>query len=179
MREVRKTENTKVHETEEKSCTGDTRSETNKTQIGVPGGLSWKQCSVTEGKISFECPKCKETHRLQTILFSSQSAKPAEDLIPTSEYIICDNQNVGILFLTFVVVITIGVILALIVGEVRFWITIVCVVIWKILRPIFITIFSKKLLVWAFECGNCGNRIFIASDGTAVAIGEIQENVDG
>ena len=72
-------------------------------KLGVPGDLSWKQCSVTEGKISFECPKCKETHRLQTILFSSQSAKPAEGLMPTSEYIICDNKNVGILFLTFVV----------------------------------------------------------------------------
>lgn len=99
--------------------------------------------------------------------------------MPTSEYIICDNKNVGILFLTFVVVITIGVILALIVGEVRFWITIVCVVIWKILRPIFITMFSKKLLIWAFECKNCGNRIFIASDDTVVAIGEIQANSGG
>jgi len=170
-------ENTKVHEKEEKSCAGDTRSETNKTQIAVPGGLSWKQCSVTEGKISFECPKCKETHKLQTILFSSQSANPAECLMPTGEYIICDNKNMGILFLTFVVVITIGVILALIVGEVHFWITIVCVVIWKILRPIFITIFSKKIPIWAFECRNCGNKIFIASDGTVVAIGEIQANV--
>ncbi len=120
MREVRKTENTKVHEKEEKSRTGDTRSETNKTQIGIPGDLSWKQCSVTEGKISFECPKCKEIHRVQITPFSSQSAKPAEGLMPTSEYIICDNKNVGILFLTFVVVITIGVILALIVGEVHF-----------------------------------------------------------
>jgi predicted RNA-binding Zn-ribbon protein involved in translation (DUF1610 family) len=177
MKEVRKTENNKVHDKEEKNCAGDTRSETNKTQIGVPGYLSWKQCPVTEGKISFECPKCKETHRLQNILFSSQSAKPTEGLMPTSEYIICNNQSVGILFLTFVVVITIGVILALIVGEVHFWITIVCVVIWKILRPIFITMFSKKLPVWAFECKNCGNRIFIASDGTAVAIGEIQAKV--
>lgn len=48
---VRKVENTKFHETEEKSCVGDT---TNETQIGVPGDLSWEDCSVTEGKISFE-----------------------------------------------------------------------------------------------------------------------------
>ena len=56
----------------------------NETQIGVPGDLSWEDCSVTEGKISFECPKCKETHRLQTTLFSSQSAKPAEGLMRTT-----------------------------------------------------------------------------------------------
>jgi predicted RNA-binding Zn-ribbon protein involved in translation (DUF1610 family) len=175
MKEVRKTENTKVHEKEEKSCVGDTKSEANKTQIDVPGDLSWKQCSVKEGKISFECPKCKETHRVQTTLFSSQSATPTEGLMRTSEKILWGREIRGIV-VAFMVAFAIGLFLTFIFGP-HIWNAFVAALVYLGLRKVFIPKYMRKLSVWAFKCKNCGNRIFIASDGTVVAISEIQANV--
>jgi len=172
MREVRKTENTKVHKKEEKSCAGDT---TNETQIGVPGDLSYEQCSVTEGKISFKCPKCKKTHRLQTTLFSSQSAKPAEGLMRTSEKILWGREIRGHV-VAFMVAFAIGLFLTFIFGP-HIWNAFVAALVYLGLRKVFIPKYMRKLPVWVFECKNCGNRIFIASDGTEVVIGEIQANV--
>lgn len=153
----------------------------NETQIGVPGPgvLSYEECSVTGGKISFECPKCKETHRLQTTLFSSQSAKPAEGLMPISDVIFHGRTiwgHVVALVIAVVVASIIGIV-AIGVGRYGFWGVGVAVLIYLGLRKVFIPKYMRKLPIWAFECKNCGNRIFIASDATKVLIGKIQAKV--
>ena len=152
-----------------------TTKEINETEVDLSGEFSWREASVHEGIITFECPGCKKTHSLKTTLFSSQLPNPAVGLMPTSQEILW-GKEIGSMVLAFVVAVTFGVFVAVLVGF-HIWIGIVCAVIFMILKPVFTPKFMNKLPVWIFKCNSCGKRTFIASDGTEAAIGELQANV--
>lgn len=147
------------------------RENANKNNAELPENLSWRECSVPGGIISFECPKCKEKYSLQTAFFASPFPLKTEGLTPTGEEILW-GKEIGGIFLAFVVAFAIGGFLTVLVGKPHIWIAIVSAVIWMILKPIFVPKFMKKLPVWISKCKSCGNRIFIASDGTTASISE-------
>ena len=143
------------------------------------GEFSWQTCQINEGLITFECLDCKKQHTLNVSVFTSWSDELDGLLSPTDREMSITTAPRAILYNipAFLIALVVGGILAESQGgKIPSWIPLICVAICIGLAKVFKQMWSKRKLipVWVLFCKGCGKRNFMASDGRAAAIGDLQ-----
>lgn len=138
----------------------------------IPQNISWGDAPIKENNVSFQCVGCGKEHELQKSVFTESQARSEEGLIQTDQVITYGRTAMGNV-VAFIVAVVIGVIISLVMGKTSTTTPIISAVIFLILRKIFVPAFMDKLPIWIYECGQCRNKSFIASNGNSVAIGKV------
>lgn len=135
----------------------------------VPTNLTWQDCLICEGNISFYCSKCKTKQDRSLDIFQNERPK---DLIETEKKIFYGREIKG-KALAVVVALIAGSLLVAISGHANLWVGVVCAGIYMIVKPFFIAKYMKEMQVWKIRCDDCGETNYIATDGIAAAVGTI------
>jgi hypothetical protein len=132
--------------------------------IKIPQNLSWKECPIENGNIAFQC-NCSKDHTLKLSELSATQSKTNKNL-KKSEQVIHKGRTATGNIVAFIISIVIGVIISLASGRTGLVIAIIAVIIFLIIRKIFVRAFMDSLPVWIYICDHCHNKNYIASNGT-------------
>ncbi len=141
--------------------------------------LSWNERPVLDGLVSVDCPDCKEKKSFKVDSFRPFSSERPEGLVLTEDvvnFISGGNRFLsGALGFVFAAIIVIIIEMALQVRRHNFFFTVIGVIIWKFIQAMLEGVFNKQIPVWTYTCSGCENKIFIASDGSDVLLGDAKE----
>jgi serine/threonine protein kinase len=138
--------------------------------------LSWNERPVLDGLVSVDCPDCKEKKSFKVESFRPFSSERPEGLVLTEDvvnFVSGGNRFLsGALGFVFAAVIIIIIEMALQVRRHNFFFTVIGAIIWKFVQAMLEGVFNKQIPVWTYTCSGCENKIFIASGGSNVLLGE-------
>ncbi len=141
--------------------------------------LSWNARPVLDGLVSVDCPDCKEKKSFKVESFRPFSSERPEGLVLTEDvvnFVSGGNRFLsGALGFVFAAIIIIIIEMALQVRRHNFFFTVIGVIIWKFVQAMLEGVFKRQIPVWSYTCSGCENKIFIASDGSDVLLGEAKE----
>ena len=141
--------------------------------------ISWNERPVLDGLVSVDCPECKEKKSFKVESFRPFSSERPEGLLLTEDvvnFVSGGNRFLsGALGFVFAAIIVVIIEMALQVRRHNFFFTVIGVIIWKFIQAILENVFNKQIPVWTYTCSGCKNKIFIASDGSDVLLGEAKE----
>ena len=141
--------------------------------------ISWNERPVLDGLVSVDCPECKEKKSFKVESFRPFSSERPEGLMLTEDvvnFVSGGNRFLsGALGFVFAAIIVVIIEMALQVRRHNFFFTVIGVIIWKFIQAILENVFNKQIPVWTYTCSGCKNKIFIASDGSDVLLGEPKE----
>ena len=141
--------------------------------------ISWNERPVLDGLVSVDCPECKEKKSFKVESFRPFSSERPEGLLLTEDvvnFVSGGNRFLsGALGFVFAAIIVVIIEMALQVRRHNFFFTVIGVIIWKFIQAILENVFNKQIPVWTYTCSGCKNKIFIASDGSDVLLGEPKE----
>ena len=141
--------------------------------------ISWNERPVLDGLVSVDCPECKEKKSFKVESFRPFSSERPEGLMLTEDvvnFVSGGNRFLsGALGFVFAAIIVVIIEMALQVRRHNFFFTVIGVIIWKFIQAILENVFNKQIPVWTYTCSGCKNKIFIASDGSDVLLGEAKE----
>lgn len=141
--------------------------------------LSWNTRPVLDGLVSVDCPDCKEKKSFKVESFRPFSSERPEGLVLTEDvvnFVSGGNRFLsGALGFVFAAIIIIIIEMALQVRRHNFFFTVIGVIIWKFIQSMLEGVFNKQIPVWTYTCSGCEKKIFIASNGSDVLLGEAKE----
>lgn len=141
--------------------------------------LSWNERPVLDGLISVDCPDCKEKKSFKVESFRPFSSERPEGLVLTEDvvnFVSGGNRFLsGALGFVIAIIIVVIIELALQVRRHNFFFTVIGVIIWKFIQAMLEGVFNKQIPVWTYTCCGCEKKIFIASNGSDVLLGEVKE----
>ncbi|HUU51862.1 MAG TPA: protein kinase [Candidatus Heimdallarchaeota archaeon] len=141
--------------------------------------LSWNVRPVLDGLVSVDCPECKEKKSFKVESFRPFSSERPEGLVLTEDvvnFVTGGNRFLsGALGFVFAAIIIVILEMALQVRRHNFFFTVIGVIIWKFIQSMLEGVFNKQIPVWTYTCSGCEEKLFIASDGSDVLLGEAKE----
>jgi len=141
--------------------------------------LSWNERPVLDGLVSVDCPGCEEKKSFKVESFRPFSSERPEGLVLTEDVVNFVNGGnrflSGALGFVCAAIIIVIIEMALQVRRHNFFFTVIGVIIWKFIQAMLEGVFNKQIPVWTYKCSGCEEKLFIASDGNAVLIGEPKE----
>lgn len=150
-----------------------------KQNVDLIKSLSWKERPVFDGLVSVDCPQCKEKKTFKVESFRPFSPERPEGLVLTEDVVnfVSGGHRFlsGALGFVFAAIIVVIFEMALQVRRHNFFFTVIGVIIWKFIQAILESVFNKQIPVWTYKCSGCEKKIFIASDGSNVLLGEHKE----